>query len=302
MKQNNNGVYYGIATFVEPKIAHDLIEEHPAYFLDEFIYITSAYLQPRRNNGKKGKSPPKSRDGFKPKQERSSHNDRSSAWTGGDRFYRHPKAQTQPQSQSQPQTQPQTNFRPNPIHIPKKMSPISPPISPTGNGPISNQISRPKSISPTGVLIQQIPKPVFEADVAHLAAKLKHVGMPNSHPFFDRSPQANQMPTNQIHSRPIKDDILAMDSLFDSGNSSPDDSYMLCAHNSFQMTFNGSNQGQLHRRETTGNGLYPFGLCLPDYSRGFKTISRCSSFSESKDELLSGYLENSVNPLSTKLY
>ena len=190
------------------------------------------------------------------------------------------------------------------------MSPISPPISPTGNGPISNQISRPKSISPTGVPMQmtaQIPKPVFEADVAHLAAKLKQVGMPNSHPFFahDRSPPAaNQMPTNQMHSchKPIKDDILAMDSLFDSGNSSPDDSYMLSAHNSFQMTFNGSNQGQLHRRETTGNGLYPFGLCLPDYSRGFKTISRCSSFSESKDELLSGYLENSVNPLSTKLY
>ena len=195
------------------------------------------------------------------------------------------------------------------------MSPISPPISPTGNGPVNHQISRPKSISPTGPplngqVTSQIPKPVFEADVAHLAAKLKQVGMPSSHPFFgnDRSPpiSTNQMPTNQIHSshKAIKDDILAMDSLFDSGNSSPDDSYMLSAHNSFQMTFNGPHAGQLHanRRETTGNGLYPFGLCLPDYSRGFKTISRCSSFSESKDELLSGYLENSVNPLSTKLF
>ena len=192
------------------------------------------------------------------------------------------------------------------------VGPISPPISPTGNGPISNQISRPKSISPPGgaPAHAQIPKPVFEADVAHLAAKLKQVSMPN--PFFDRSPpqnppkSTNQIPTNQIHScHKIKDDILAMDSLFDSGNSSPDDSYMLSAHNSFQMTFNGSNQGQLHRREIstsglTGNGLYPFGLCLPDYSRGFKTISRCSSFSESKDELLSGYLE--TNPLPTKLY
>ena len=194
------------------------------------------------------------------------------------------------------------------------MSPISPPISPTGKGPISNQISRPKSISPTGAPVStitaQIPKPVFEADVAHLAAKLKQVGMPNSHPFFgqDRSPpmSANQMPAIHSCHKPIKDDILAMDSLFDSGNSSPDDSYMLSAHNSFQMTINGSNAGHIHanRRETTGtgNGLYPFGLCLPDYSRGFKTISRCSSFSESKDELLSGYLENSVNALPTKLF
>ena len=272
-----------------------MIEEHPAYFLDEFIYITSAYLQPRRNNGKKGKTPPK-RDGFK-KSERFDRDQRShtAAWTGGDRFYRHPKSTAQgfvPANTHQRQSIQQA------VNNTKKMSPISPPISPTGQIINNSHTNRPKSISPNmpaaPVLqtpkITTIPKPVFEADVAHLAAKLKQVGMPQSHPFFGQSPPTIQ--SNHSSQKP-KDDILTMDSLFDSGNSSPDDSYMM-AHPqpSFQML---NQAAQVHRRD----GLYPFGLCLPDYSRGFKTISRCSSFSESKDDLLSGYLENSLPP---KLY
>ena len=36
--------------------------------------------------------------------------------------------------------------------------------------------------------------------------------------------------------------------------------------------------------DTKPEELYPFGLCLPDYTRSFKTISRCSSFSESKED------------------
>lgn len=55
IKQNNNGVQYAIATFVIPQIARDLIEEHPPYFNDELIHITSAYLQPRRNGGNNNK-------------------------------------------------------------------------------------------------------------------------------------------------------------------------------------------------------------------------------------------------------
>lgn len=58
--------------------------------------------------------------------------------------------------------------------------------------------------------------------------------------------------------KPKADNLLLLDSLLDSGNCSPAEERPL---------------------------LYPFGLCLPDY-RSYKTISRCASFSKSKDELL----------------
>lgn len=49
IKQNNTGIFYGIVTFADSQVAQMLIEDHPICFKEDNIFITSAYLQPRRN-------------------------------------------------------------------------------------------------------------------------------------------------------------------------------------------------------------------------------------------------------------
>ncbi|CAG5085595.1 Oidioi.mRNA.OKI2018_I69.PAR.g10937.t1.cds [Oikopleura dioica] len=65
IKQNNTGIFYGIVTFADSQVAQMLIEDHPICFKEDHIFITSAYLQPRRNisswkqNNAKRTSPPR---------------------------------------------------------------------------------------------------------------------------------------------------------------------------------------------------------------------------------------------------
>ena len=237
VKQNNNNVYYGIATFVEARIARDLIEEHPSFFLEQLIYVTSAYLQPRRNTGRgRAKNSPKN-----------ATNNRTNVGTTGKWAEKH-----------QFPTKKVSNRPITTASNPVKVNPISPPVSP----------------------IQDIQKPVFQADVVDLAARLKKVGVGGFLPMPDFTTKEDS-----------KKDILSFDSLFDSGNSSPDDFPPPQRNPIFQKQIS---NGSFQKREV----LYPFGLCLPDYSRGFKTISRCSSFDEQSkhDDILDHIQRNKFCP------
>ena len=212
IKQNNNGVQYAIATFVIPQIARDLIEEHPPYFHDELIHITSAYLQPRRNGGgNQGRRFSHARNQQQQQQPKRTNRWDSSSSSGSS--YHHsmpPVVQSKPAYYSPPSSE--------------SSSPIYRPVPPPPAPPVQP--------------VYQPVKPVFHKDVQHLAEKLKHISI--------------EPP------KPKADNLLMLDSLLDSGNCSPNEDQRI---------------------------LYPFGLCLPDY-RSYKTISRCASFSKSKDELL----------------
>ena len=140
IKQNNNGVQYAIATFVIPQIARDLIEEHPPYFREELIHITSAYLQPRRNGGQQRTTR------YRNQQKRTNRWDSTSS--SGSSF-----KPSQPSfTYSPPSTSPATS----PVFHPQAAPQLPPQAPPPRQAP---------------ALLQ----PSFQKDVAHLAEKLKHI-------------------------------------------------------------------------------------------------------------------------------
>ena len=106
--------------------------------------------------------------------------------------------------------------------------------------------------------INEIPKPNFQDDVIELTRRLDQIKMEN----------------NLKKSTP-----LLVESLFDSGNSSPDDfSFNSNTYRTNSMKLKSTNQ---QSDSNLGNDMvsYPFGsihLCLP--KANFTRISRCSSF------------------------
>ena len=103
----------------------------------------------------------------------------------------------------------------------------------------------------------QMPKPCFKDDVAELSRRLDSLKM--------KHPKAIHPKTEQPH---------MPDSLFDSGNSSPDD--FSFNSDSFRAS---TSKSQTRSNQNFENEIYPFGsvhLCLP--KTNLSRISRCSSF------------------------
>ena len=105
-------------------------------------------------------------------------------------------------------------------------------------------------------VINEIPKPCFQNDVAELTRRLDQIKMENNFKSQNTTP-------------------MLVEPLFDSGNSSPDD----FSFNSHTFRTSTKLNAIQQRTEHLGNDIYPFGsihLCLP--KTNFTRISRCSSF------------------------
>ena len=217
-------------------IAAKLIEEHPTHYKKELAFITSAYLQPRRNlHGAVWKNDKKS-----PKSTRN-----------------------QPSPVSPKNSPPLVSYK------------ISPPSANFGNYQERNVFPRtrnytdltprktfaPRWAPPPQSIISEIPKPCFVEDVADLSQRLNKLNTDCFRPISE---------ANNSNSRII-------DSLFDSGNSSPDDfSFNSQTHKLWPMKQSLIRSSDPSREN---QDIYPFGsihLCLP--KTNFNTISRCSSF------------------------